>query len=1014
MTLSRMGGAVASILFQSILVAAQMATGTSVIAATSLNQPPFPISSNSSSVATELVSSTVIVGTAITKSSNITTTRSTSSSDAKVPRPKTSTGSHLSSGTELTSTAMLSSVISGVATTLSVTNVSVNSSTVLHSSKGSNIDDSSSTGSSRRSLETFLSSSTSFETVPPPGITFMPSPSTTLLPIGTEIQSSASDLSTVIAGIFPLIQSFIDYPEPPEITAAINELDNILPKAIHFLGKLPKPTDGVEPCNSRKDRRSHPNRVAVPMSDKRSLLGGLFKTAFSLVTCIIDTTNKVKDGVMQGTTGAVRTVKELQDELKPMVDALREVDPNEKPEPSDTTSKKPRISQSDLSSSSSCTLQTVSNCEIGCTAVVIATSGGRNKRAQRDACTTACGPPITRCDATGITSVSTTTSTTTAYQRCAQDCTNCNASNRKLPTNAPDLRVYSKAANGVLYLPAPTVTTLDSDGPVAEARELRPKETSSHSSNFLRRGLTSPHDARYNGDVGTWLMVQVAVSLNDLAHGQPPLTTTGFSFSLDNEPNTWSLKDLYGCTSVIVISRKRMFMAHLWEDPSMITPHLLQTQVLDSLRNGDAGVPQGLTAFTGPGGDFENIPANKVRAFIITPYRRGSTNPSFDDLQFPYEVGKIKDLLSSILGRSDTSTIPYVPRDPDPDFLLPFGKVLLQYDPVAVWLGQANGGCNTQVAGIELWFENSPRYRYRDRWNVFPNQLLPVNSLPRRSISTKSRFIRLLRGREVTDADEKEWREFDILMQRQEGGSCLLPSRSNDASSTSPSSTGPSSSASPLSSTNSPSALVSLLSTSSSSSSIFRDSTTFQTSFLSLSGGGGGTIPAKESTSSTKESQTTKEESHSSTEESPPKKSTSSPAPTPTASKAVSIILRNVNDNGDDYNSWTFFETSVGSQTDGCSVPVLNDPATRWSDRDAIKNPPWPHGTFTMTLFGEDNCQYLNDGNGAGILHCPTMGEGNNVGCKEDSEKGRVSAITQCLYSLQLTRAYHRVVYCEY
>ena len=75
----------------------------------------------------------------------------------------------------------------------------------------------------------------------------------------------------------------------------------------------------------------------------------------------------------------------------------------------------------------------------------------------------------------------------------------------------------------------------------------------------------------------------------------------------------------------------------------MKDPQFLQTQVLDSLRNGDTGVPQGLAAFTGAGGDFENTPTNKLRAFIITPYRRiEEDNPGYDDLQFPYEVDKIK------------------------------------------------------------------------------------------------------------------------------------------------------------------------------------------------------------------------------------------------------------------------------------------------------------------------------------------------------------------------------------
>lgn len=82
-------------------------------------------------------------------------------------------------------------------------------------------------------------------------------------------------------------------------------------------------------------------------------------------------------------------------------------------------------------------------------------------------------------------------------------------------------------------------------------------------------------------------------------------------------------------------------------------PNLFRRQVLDEINLGGAGIPQGISAFTGPGGDFENIPANRVRAFIVTPNRRGVNNPALDDIEFPYEIGKIRDTLHNILGRED-------------------------------------------------------------------------------------------------------------------------------------------------------------------------------------------------------------------------------------------------------------------------------------------------------------------------------------------------------------------------
>jgi hypothetical protein len=96
-------------------------------------------------------------------------------------------------------------------------------------------------------------------------------PSITPLPTGTEIQSSASGWSIVAAGVFSLEERWIDRPDAPEITAVAVGLDNVLPKAVEFLGQLPKPTDGAERCKSRRCRRDESKGVASLILDKRSI-----------------------------------------------------------------------------------------------------------------------------------------------------------------------------------------------------------------------------------------------------------------------------------------------------------------------------------------------------------------------------------------------------------------------------------------------------------------------------------------------------------------------------------------------------------------------------------------------------------------------------------------------------------------------------------------------------------------------------------------------------------------------
>jgi hypothetical protein len=200
----------------------------------------------------------------------------------------------------------------------------------------------------------------------------------------------------------------------PHVTAITNQLDGIFPKALHLLGKLLKPSDGVQPCKPTKRRRNK-----VQEAKKRDLIGGFFETAFSLVTCVVDATNILRDEVIKCTKDTVDTVKKLQADLTSLLDALNEVQENDQPEPSGSISKKATSTSSE--SSSSCSLRTVSNCKINCTAVAATTLGVLNKR-NKQACTTVCEAPITRCDATGVTSISTATSTTTAHPVCSQGC----------------------------------------------------------------------------------------------------------------------------------------------------------------------------------------------------------------------------------------------------------------------------------------------------------------------------------------------------------------------------------------------------------------------------------------------------------------------------------------------------------------------------------------------------------------------------------------------------------------
>ncbi|KAI4921833.1 hypothetical protein J4E90_000261 [Alternaria incomplexa] len=268
-------------------------------------------------------------------------------------------------------------------------------------------------------------------------------------------------------------------------------------------------------------------------------------------------------------------------------------------------------------------------------------------------------------------------------------------------------------------------------------------------------------------------------------------------------------------------------------------------------------------------------------------------NPASDDIDYPYEVNKIKDLLTSILGRNDAIIIPYSPAEENNREGTPKGKIYIQYDPVTAATVPAEGDCNQQqAAAIELWFEDAPTYRYRDTWQPFPDQVVQAK---KRSVASSGKVLRLLRGREVTDTDEAEWKEYEALLRRQDGDTCARPSNSLSVSPVSsiasPALTAPTPST--LQTTARPSLSDSTGESSSpppssiaTSSPTSKSSLTSETPFLTWT-------PAQPSTTKTPSAV--------------PKPSPASQPPPPPQTepptKALSVIFRNTKGNGEDYNN---------------------------------------------------------------------------------------------------------------
>ncbi|KAF2687475.1 hypothetical protein K458DRAFT_401982 [Lentithecium fluviatile CBS 122367] len=135
-----------------------------------------------------------------------------------------------------------------------------------------------------------------------------------------------------------------------------------------------------------------------------------------------------------------------------------------------------------------------------------------------------------------------------------------------------------------------------------------------------------------------------------------------------------------------------------------------------------------------------------------------------------------------------------------------------------------------------------------------------------------------------------------------------------------------------------------------------------------------------------------------------------SKAPTPSAkSKALSVIFQNYGDESNYINLWIFITTDIGvsamcrNSTEAVSVQKAPN------DLNLVKNPPWPGGTFEMTIEGLGDCEYKNDGSNTGALWC----SGRGISCQEDDL--RQSGQAQFCPNLDIWGfSHHPVVFCEW
>lgn len=258
-----------------------------------------------------------------------------------------------------------------------------------------------------------------------------------------------------------------------------------------------------------------------------------------------------------------------------------------------------------------------------------------------------------------------------------------------------------------------------------------------------KRMLDWPGNAPYDGDLDFFTWSQWQWNLMGLvAHRQDfQNPSSSFFHPLTNFRFSVGVAGLYGCTSLIVLSSRGVWISHLWENPTFDDPTInaiqqksrFQQQVLDILGPGDGtyGFP-GLSQYIGEGQAFG--PDTHAQAIIITP--RNRYNPVPGVLLYPAMAQQIAKTVTQLFGGNwDTGATgdlvdPVIFADYTPqsdDFAQQWtasGKAIFQYDPeqgrcIDMWTGEP-----AQFAQLRLWLEDRSSQVTDYFWPVWPDQFV--------------------------------------------------------------------------------------------------------------------------------------------------------------------------------------------------------------------------------------------------------------------------------------------------
>ncbi|KAF7515117.1 hypothetical protein G7054_g14750 [Neopestalotiopsis clavispora] len=482
-------------------------------------------------------------------------------------------------------------------------------------------------------------------------------------------------------------------------------------------------------------------------------------------------------------------------------------------------------------------------------------------------------------------------------------------------------------------------------------------------------------------------------------NAQDNMMTTSATIMFKDKVLSLAVEGLWGCTSVIVVSRRGAYASHIWE-PSFNYEtdqdrQLFQERAINQLRNGlgasDPNNPYGLDDLMGGNEDQtkifggEGVDDPHTQVFFVAPRPRvpifdqnnqatpdnvrQDENANAGQLAFGPRLDDIRDSLS-FLDTSDFTTVEYSPKvlsfqklmsNPSPQDVMKDlgdesrtdhrGKVYLQYQPAKTQCGDQAG----RQAAWRLFVEGNPVGSKHDEWDAiagYGQVFGQSNANPKRQdscpISSQSGS-----GTASTHSGTTTGTATGTASATTTGGSSSTSQASPSGSSGSASST--------KSSASSGTALASSVSTHSSSSSTPTSSSS-----------------TKESSSST----TTK----ASTTTTPSPTPTPTQTPDPTEGVYIQFMMDIIGSEGGvaAAANWVMF----GKQLDGKDLKVCDidtDADTSASGNISPNDVPWPVDFSADEIMDRKNCKYHHDDNGPGSFSCDDVDE---FDCIEDDQNG--------------------------